>query len=201
MPREQFSPIAELVREHAAARPTQPALVQGDTDAGLRRARRADGPRRMRAAARRRLARPSHRDVLSGSDADCRRRCSSVRCAPASRWRRSRLRSPRRTSRRCSTMRSAQLLFVDAGAAALVPAAARPRCIALDADAPGRPFDAWLAPPGAKPQPVDDRRPTRRSTSSIRPARPARRRASCSRTACAGRTSCAARRTTTARRA
>ena len=48
----------------------------------------------------------------------------------------------------------AKLLFVDAGAAALVPAGARSRCIALDAGAPGRSFDAWLAPPGATPRPV-----------------------------------------------
>ncbi len=42
----------------------------------------------------------------------------------------------------------ARLLFVDATATALVPADLKPRCIALEAGAQGRPFDDWLAAPG-----------------------------------------------------
>ncbi|MGH6609378.1 MAG: class I adenylate-forming enzyme family protein, partial [Burkholderiaceae bacterium] len=48
----------------------------------------------------------------------------------------------------------ARLLFVDFTAAALVPDDVAPRCIALDAGAPGRRFDDWLAPVGSKPQAV-----------------------------------------------
>lgn len=48
----------------------------------------------------------------------------------------------------------APVLFVDGSAAALVPADARGRCVALDADAPGQPFDDWLAAPCARPRPV-----------------------------------------------
>ena len=48
----------------------------------------------------------------------------------------------------------ARLLFVDAAAAALVPADMKPRCIALDSGAPGTPFDDWLAAPGTEPLPV-----------------------------------------------
>ena len=48
----------------------------------------------------------------------------------------------------------ARLLFVDATAMALMPDDARPRCIALEAGAPGTPFDDWLAAPGTRPLPV-----------------------------------------------
>ena len=76
----------------------------------------------------------------------------------------------------------ARLLFVDAAAAALVPADMQARCIALDAGAPGKPFDDWLrlARRNARSQSPSSR--SRRSTSSIRPGRPAHRRASCNRT-------------------
>ena len=46
------------------------------------------------------------------------------------------------------------MLFVDSAAAALVTAETKLRCIALDAGAPGKPFDEWLAAPGAVPLPV-----------------------------------------------
>ena len=88
----------------------------------------------------------------------------------------------------------ARLLFVDAGArgdARRGDAGCRAR-IALDGSAPGRAFDAWLAPAGARAAPVDAAARTGRSTSSIRRAPPARRRASSSRTRCAGRTCSAA---------
>ena len=153
MPREQFSPIAELVREHAAARPTQPALVQDDITLAY-----AELDALMD-----RVACALQRDGISPGQAIA--TCSAaptplqaalflgalragVAVAPI---------APSVTALDFASMlddAKAQLLFVDAGAAALVPAAARPRCIALDADAPGRPFDAWLPPPGSKPQPV-----------------------------------------------
>ena len=49
----------------------------------------------------------------------------------------------------------ARLLFVDATAAALVPIEFQPNCIVLDAGAPGRSFDDWLAAPASKPLPVN----------------------------------------------
>ena len=184
---EGFRALGELVREHAAARPAQPALVQGDDDARLRRARRADGPRRRRAAARRRAAgrRPSRcagdADAAAGGAVPRRAARRRRGGAAGALGHRARLRAMLDDAQ-------ARLLFVDAGAAALVPgrcalALHRARCRRTG---PRRSTPGWRrrarSPAGRRS------RPTRRSTSSIRPARPARPRASCSRTACAGRT-------------
>ena len=129
---------------------------QGDDSADLGRTRRADGPRRRGAAARRRRA-GRHRADLCGAmtprlaavflgalragaavaplahsvtPRDLRRRCAATP-APAPAVRR------RRTRRRCS------------------PTATRARCVSLDGLAPGTAFDDWLAPAGARPAPVE----------------------------------------------
>ena len=192
MRKEEFRPLGELVREHAQARPTQPALVQGtsvlsygELDALMDRVAAAlqrDGVQPGEAIA---LCR--HVDAAAGGAVP--RRAARRRGGGAARA----VGHRAATSRRCSPMRRPRLLFVDAGAAALVPAACAralhrarcrrtgPRRSTHGSRRRARRRGRWRS------------RPTRRSTSSIRPARPARRRASCSRTACAGRTSCAAR--------
>ncbi|WP_119155124.1 class I adenylate-forming enzyme family protein [Caldimonas tepidiphila] len=48
----------------------------------------------------------------------------------------------------------ARLLFVDALASGLLQGGDG-RCVALDASAPGRAFDDWLAPAGSRPRPVE----------------------------------------------
>ena len=86
-PDPAFRAIPDLVREHAAARPRQAALVQGDECIDYGRARCADGPRGRRAAARRR-ARPATPSPSARTARRAMRPCSWAPCAPAWRWRR-----------------------------------------------------------------------------------------------------------------
>ncbi len=82
----------------------------------------------------------------------------------------------------------AKLFFTDAGVAkemAGVLDQVEARRIALDGSDAGEAWAAWLAPEGSSPGRWRSI-PTSRSTSSIRPAPPARPRASSSRTRCAG---------------
>ena len=147
-----FRNIAELVREHATARPEQPALVQGDTvltygalDALMDRVAAAlqrDGVQPGAAIALCGATTPMQAALFLGSLR------AGVAVAPL---------APSVTPDTFASMLSdaqATLLFVDTSAAALVPDAAQPRCIALDAGAPGQALEAWLAQPGAVPAAV-----------------------------------------------
>jgi acyl-CoA synthetase (AMP-forming)/AMP-acid ligase II len=147
-----FTNLADLVREHAALRPHHPALVQGDTivtygelvalmdrvAAALQR----DGVRAGESIALAGAATPRQAALFLGGL----RAGAAVAPLAASV-------TPQAFE---SMLRDAQArrLFVDATAAALVPADAADRCVALDAGAPGRRFEDWIAPPGARPQPV-----------------------------------------------
>ena len=190
-----FRNIADLVREHARARPPHPALVQGD--------------RRSTCGAldalMDRIAAALQRDGVSRArrsrSARRRRRCSG---AVPRRAARRRAVAPLAPSVTPAELRvdardaHARLLFIDAARAALVPAGAdAPLHRARRQRAGQRRSTTWLAAAGREAAAGRRQRPTRRSTSSTRRARPARRKASCSRTACAGCTRCAARPTAT----
>ena len=147
-----FRNIADVVREHATARPRQPALVQGDRqltfaelDALMDRvavALQRDGVRAGDVIALCGTTTPHQAALFLGG-----LRAGAV-VAP--------LASSVTPMIFASMLRDAgaRLLFVDRAAAALAPADMQPRCIALDAGAPGRPFDDWLAAPGVEPLPV-----------------------------------------------
>ncbi len=147
-----FRNIADLIREHAAARPEQPALVQGDRlltfaqlDTLMDRvavALQRDGVRAGDVIALCGSATPQQAALFLGGL----RACAVV--APL---------APSVTPLIFASMLSdagAKMLFVDATAAALVTAGMKLRCIALDAGAPGEPFDDWLSLPGPTPLPV-----------------------------------------------
>jgi long-chain acyl-CoA synthetase len=152
MRKEEFRPLGDLVREHAQARPTQPALVQGtsvlsygELDALMDRVAAAlqrDGIQQGDAIALAGTSTPLQAALFLGALR------AGVTVAP--------LAASVTANDFASMLADAQarLLFVDAGAAALVPEPARARCVAIDAGAPGRPFDEWLSPPGATPRPV-----------------------------------------------
>ena len=91
--------------------------------------------------------------ALCGLTTPQRRRFSSEGCARGRLWHPSHLRSHRLRSRRCCATRMPDCSF-HAAAAPLVPAHIKGRCIALEAGAPGTPFDDWLAAPGSTPMPV-----------------------------------------------
>ncbi|HVE89747.1 MAG TPA: class I adenylate-forming enzyme family protein [Burkholderiaceae bacterium] len=147
-----FRSIADVVREHAATRPLQPALVQGDQknqqltfaelDALMDQvavALQRDGVRVGDVIALCGSTTPQQAALFLGG-----LRAGAV-VAPLS--------SSVTPAVFASMLRDAgaTLLFVDATAAALVPVEIKPRCIALDAGAPGVPFDQWLPAPGTRP--------------------------------------------------
>ena len=147
-----FRPIGELIREHARARPAQPALVQGGSvltwgalDALMDR---------IAAALQRDGVQPGTAIALAGAPTPLQAALflGALRAGAAV--------APLSHSAAALDFASmladadARLIFVDVAAAALVPDHARTRCIALDETAPGRSFDAWLAPAGAVPRPV-----------------------------------------------
>ena len=144
-----FRNIADVVGEHAAARPQQPALVQGDRQ--LTFAELDAMMDRVAAALQRDGVRAGDVIALCGSTTPLQAalflgglRAGAVVTPLASSV----------TSVIFASMlrdAGARLLFVDAAAAALVPSDMNLRCIALDAGAPGRPFDDWIAAPGAAP--------------------------------------------------
>jgi acyl-CoA synthetase (AMP-forming)/AMP-acid ligase II len=149
-----FGTIAELIRRHARERPTQAALVQGDT--------RIDYA--MLDARMDQVAASLQRDGLKPGDAIAICATSSPRyavvflgalragmaVAPL---------APSVTPESFAAMlddAQARWLFIDAAAIdALGDQAAAAPCIALDASVSGLPFDDWLARPGATPTPVD----------------------------------------------
>jgi len=153
MSERSFRNIADVVREHAAARPQQPALVHGD-----RRLTFAELDALMD-----RVAVALQRDGVRAGDVIA--LCGSTTPQQAALFlgglRAGALVAPLAPSVTAATFASmlrdadARLLFVDDAADALVPADLKPTCVALDPYARGRPFDDWLAPPGAKPIPVN----------------------------------------------
>src|SRR5688572_14632088 len=153
MSERSFRNIADVVREHAAARPQQPALVQGD-----RRLTFAELDALMD-----RVAVALQRDGVRAGDVIA--LCGSTTPQQAALFlgglRAGALVAPLAPSVTAATFASmlrdadARLLFVDAAANALVPADLKPTCVTLDPYARGRPFDDWLAAPGVKPIPVN----------------------------------------------
>jgi acyl-CoA synthetase (AMP-forming)/AMP-acid ligase II len=143
-----FRTIPDLVREHAAARPGQPALVQGNTsidyaalDALMDRiaaSLQRDGLRPGDAIAICAHSSPRYAAVFLGALR------AGVAVAPL---------APSVTAEQFASMlrdSQAHWLFADSAAAPLLPGADA-RCIALDAGSAGTAFDDWLAAPGAKP--------------------------------------------------
>lgn len=147
-----FGNVADLIRAHAAARPQQPALVQGETrltfaklDALMDRVAAAlqrDDLRVGDAVALCGLATPTQAALFLGALR------AGAAVAP--------LASSVTPATFAAMLRDtgARWLFIDATAAQLVPADAASRCIALAAGAPGRALEDWLAAPGAQPKPV-----------------------------------------------
>jgi len=149
-----FRTIAELVREHARVRPDHAVLIQGDewlsyaeldalTDrvaASLQR----DGVQPGGAIAICAQSSPRYVAVFLGALR------AGVAVAPL---------APSVAPDGFAAMlgdAQARWLFVDAAALdALGEGADTTRCIALDAVAPGRAFEAWLLPADARPAPVD----------------------------------------------
>jgi long-chain acyl-CoA synthetase len=149
-----FRTIADLVREHARARPDHAALMQGDerlsyaeldalmdrVSASLQR----DGVQPGDAIAICAQSSPRYVALFMGALR------AGVAVAPL---------APSTVPDAFAAMlgdAQARWLFIDAAALpALGQSAGTARCIALDALAPGLAFDAWLAPAGAHPTPVD----------------------------------------------
>ena len=182
-PDPSFRAIPDLVREHAAARPHQPALVQGDEridyaalDALMDRVAAAlqrDGVRQGDSIAICAHSSPRYAAVFLGALR------AGVAVAPL---------APSVTAEQFASMLAdsqARLLFADAAALPLLPGV-QLRTVALNATLPGTPLDDWLAAPGTQARAAGTATRSGPSTSSIPAAPPARPRASCSRTACAG---------------
>ena len=149
-----FATLAELVRRHARARPAQPALVQGDAvlsyaalDALMDRVAASlqrDGLAPGDAIAICAQTSPRYAALFLGALR------AGIAVAPL---------APSVTPESLASMRSdaqARWLFADAAALDALAGDADPaECISLDGIAPGRAFDAWLLPAGARPAPVD----------------------------------------------
>ncbi len=152
LPSSAFSNVADLVRQHAAARPGQAALVQGEHSFSYAE---LDGLMdRVAAALQRDGVQPGQTIALCGASTPLQAALflgalrAGVAVAPL---------SPSSTPDSFASMlrdAGAQLLFVDASATALVPPASFPLCVALETGAPGTAWADWLAPPGSQPQPV-----------------------------------------------
>ena len=152
-----FRAIAELIREHARARPRHPALRQGDAtlDYGA-----LDSLMDRVAAALQRDGLMAGRDTIAIC-AQTTPLCAAIflgalragiAVAPL---------APSVTPQSFRSMlkdAAARWLFVDAAALdALGDRPPPPACISLDGRAPGTAFDAWLAPEGTVPAPVETR--------------------------------------------
>ena len=146
-----FRTLPDLVREHAAARPAQPALVQGDSvisygelDALMDRVAAAlqrDGLRPGDAIAACAHSGPHYAAVFLGALR------AGVVVAPL---------APSVTPEQFGSMlrdAQAKLLFADAAAAPLLRGG-EPPTVALNGTLPGRSLDDWLAPPGTRPAPL-----------------------------------------------
>jgi long-chain acyl-CoA synthetase len=146
-----FRAIADLVREHAAARPSQPALVQGDEcidyaalDALMDRVAAAlqrDGLRQGDSIAICAQSSPRYAAVFLGALR------AGVAVAPL---------APSVTAEQFESMLAdsqARLLFADAAALPLLQGVHLPT-LALNATLGGTPLEDWLAAPGTKPAPL-----------------------------------------------
>ena len=152
MPDWTFRNVADLIGEHAAARPCQPALVGTDQqlsfaelDALIDRVAatlQRDGVRAGDRIALSGLATPLQAAVFLGG-----LRAGAVVAPLPS------LVSPASFASMLLDA-DARLLFADFSAAAPVPDNVIARRIALDSGAPGESFYDWLAPAGTQPQPV-----------------------------------------------
>jgi long-chain acyl-CoA synthetase len=147
-----FRAVPDLVREHAAARPRQAALVQGDEsidygtlDALMDRVAAAlqrDGVLPGDAIAICAHSSPRYAAVFLGALR------AGVAVAPL---------APSVTADQFASMlrdSQSRLLFADAAAQPLLQGVDT-RVIALDTSIAGTALDAWLAPIGARPAPVD----------------------------------------------
>ena len=147
-----FRNIADLVREHAAARPQQPALVQDDCCLTF-----AELDKLMD-----RVALALQRDGVRAGDVIA--LCGSTTPQQAALFlgglRAGALVAPLAPSVTATTFASvlrdadARLLFVDSAATSLVPTELKPLCITLDTGARGTPFDDWLTSSGTRLSPV-----------------------------------------------
>ena len=147
-----FRTVADLVHEHALARPAQPALVQGDTS--LSYAELDALMNRVAAALQREGVQPGETVALCGASSPLQAALflgalrAGVVVAP--------LAASVTRENFASMLQDAQArwLFVDTSVATLLPADALAHCVALEPGAPGQALDQWLAPPGAVPQPI-----------------------------------------------
>lgn len=150
-PDTPFTPMSDLVREHARQRPGQPALSDdgqalsyAQLDALMDRVATAlqrDGVRPGQAVAVCALNSVRYAALYLGA-----LRAGAV-VAPL---------APSSTAESLASMlrdADAQLIFIDKAAQELVPQGALRR-ISLDGTAPGQAFEDWLAPEGAQPEPV-----------------------------------------------
>jgi long-chain acyl-CoA synthetase len=146
-----FRAIPDLVREHAAARPHQPALVQGDASIDyaaldvlmdrVAAALQRDGVRQGDSIAICAHSAPRYAAVFLGALR------AGVAVAPL---------APSVTAEQFASMLAdsqARLLFADAAALPLLQGVAV-RTIALNATLGGTSLDDWLAAPGKKPAPL-----------------------------------------------
>ena len=147
-----FRNVADLVREHAAARPQQPALVCGEER--LSWAQLDALLDRIAASLQRDGLRPGDTIALCGWSTPTQAALflgglrAGAAVAPL---------SPSVTPGDFAALLrdcDARCLFVDAAAQHLVPEEAIARCIALEPGAHGRALDDWLAPSGTMPRAV-----------------------------------------------
>ena len=147
---EDFRLIADLIREHALARPGQPALVQGELNLTFGALDALMD--RMAASLQRDGIQPGEAIALSGLSTPMQAALflgalrAGVVVAPL---------ASSVTPQGFADMlgdAQARLLFVDASAAALAPAGVP--VISLDPDGPGRSLESWLEPVGAQPRPI-----------------------------------------------
>jgi long-chain acyl-CoA synthetase len=143
-----FRNLAELIREHALQQPTQPALVQGELTLSYGELDALMD--RVAAALQRDGVRPGQAIALCGASTPWQAALflgalrAGVVVAPL---------APSVTPLAFAAMlgdAQAQALFVDATAAALLPAELTMPCVAIDTPT----FEAWLAPLGSRPLPV-----------------------------------------------
>ena len=153
-PAPPFQSLSALIRGHAQAQPTRPALMQGDTridyatlDALMDRVAASlqrDGLQSGDAIAVCAHATPLYAVVFLGALR------AGVAVAPL---------APSVTPESFTSMLGdahARRLFIDAAALdALGEAGTALHCIALDDTTPGTPFERWLMPEGSKPAPVE----------------------------------------------
>ncbi len=148
-----YRTLAGLIRQHARERPHSPALQQGDE-----RLSYAELDALMD-----RVAASLQRDGLRPGDAIAICAGASVRYAAVflGALRAGVVVAPLAPSVTRASFASmladaqARWLFVDAAANTLVDEAETAHCISLDTAAPGRAFDAWLMPHGARPELLD----------------------------------------------